>query len=218
MSVKVCNEFLKLQQTGEFLVRWIKLVWFLIRPLKGALEFEDPEAPDNIDLINNMDLGLHPTYKNFDAIAQLMQSGGTDPSSLDFDKISQALFEYLRALNLTQESFASPNGDPTVDSFDCASSFAGPMGPFGDDCELGSLATSAAARRCFNKEALVAQQLKRQKEEKLNYLLMHRWDPRWLRSMRTNCCIPFAILAFIFLVLTNLSSNWIRFDSNCLFY
>lgn len=164
------------------------------------------QAPidDDFDLINHIDLTMHPTYKNFEVIAQL-QNKMDDNNKFDLDKISQALYEYLRSLNITQESISLNQGVDNflAESFDCGSS-----GQFFDDNE------SLNNMRRFNKENLLAQQAKKRKEDKLNYLLSHRWDPKWLKSMRTTFCIPFAILALIFLIFTNVNSNWIRFDSN----
>ena len=178
------------------------------------MEFEDGE--DHMDLLNNIDLGLHPTYKNFDLISHLVQESGGNEKDLDFDKISDTLFEYLRALNITQESVNAGGGsDLAGDSFDGASI---PYSAGGDECDVAAAAL-AARRFNSNRDAMLAQQLKRRKEEKLNYLLTHRWDPKWLRSMRTNFCIPFALIALIFLLFTHLNANWIRFPSNfCLFY
>lgn len=164
---------------------------------------------------------MHPTYKNFDAIAQLIQSNNSDTNSFEFEKISQAMYEYLRTLNITQESFSGLGLclDPTSESFDGASSVMGygvAGGPVGvsvlfDDGEIPCL---NQVRHCLNKEAYFIQKQKQRKEEKLNYLINHRWDPQWLRSMRSRCCIPFTIIALIFLIFTNFNSNWIRFDSN----
>lgn len=147
-----------------------------------------------------------------------------DPSQpFDFDKINQAMFEYLRALNITQEDFIGVAEfgplTSTGDSFECASSGIGiGGGGSGIDLELGQ--GSGGSRPGFaNRDVLaLQQQIKRRKEEKLNYLLTHRWDPKWLRSTRTSCCIPFAIVALILLVFTNLSSNWVRLDSNYFLY
>lgn len=191
MSARICNEFIRMQKSG-------------------LLESDDPDALDNLDLLKKIDLSMHPTYKNFDIIAQLMQIKGGDTSSFDFEKISQAMYEYLRTLNITQESFL----DPTSDSLDGASSLIGVGATVGinlfDDGDLSSLGN---VRHCLNKETLLAQQLRRRKEEKLNFLITHRWDPQWLRSLRTNFCIPFAIFSLILLIFTNLNTNWIRFDN-----
>lgn len=176
----------------------------------NALEYDDSEITDNTDLLENIDLSMHPTYKNFDSIAQLMQLSRADPNSFDFDKISQAMYEYLRALNITQEKISGIG--LVADSFDGANS--NPINGGGeeglDDNYLTNLGNN---RNCLKKDTIHSQQLKRRKEERLNYLITHRWDPQWLRSLRTNFCIPFAILALIFLIFTHLNSNWIRFDS-----
>lgn len=153
---------------------------------------------------------MHPTYKNFDSIAQLMQPSRTDPNSFDFDKISQAMYEYLRALNITQEQLSGLG--IVADSFDGGANSNAISGGGEDALDNNNYLTSLANTR-LKKETIHAQQLKRRKEEKLNYLISHRWDPQWLRSLRTNFCIPFAILALICLIFTHLNSNWIRFDS-----
>lgn len=65
-----------------------------------------------------------------------------------------------------------------------------------------------------NNYMLKQESIKKKREEKLSYILAHRWDPRWLKSIRNTYCIPFAIVTLIFLIFTNVSSNWIRFDGN----
>ncbi|CAF0717294.1 unnamed protein product [Brachionus calyciflorus] len=59
---------------------------------------------------------------------------------------------------------------------------------------------------------LKKESMKRKREEKINFVLNHKWDPKWLKMIRSRCCLPFTILALIMLIYTNLSSSWIKFD------
>lgn len=58
---------------------------------------------------------------------------------------------------------------------------------------------------------LKKESMKRKKEEKINYILAHRWDPSWLKLIRNRYCLPFVVISLIILIFTISSSNWIRF-------
>lgn len=58
---------------------------------------------------------------------------------------------------------------------------------------------------------LKKESMKLKKEERINYILTHRWDPGWLKLIRNRYCFPFVVISFIILIFTMTSSNWIRF-------
>lgn len=61
---------------------------------------------------------------------------------------------------------------------------------------------------------LKKESMKRKREERINYVMTHRWDPNWLKIIRNRYCLPFVLISLIILIFTITSSNWIRLGSH----
>ncbi len=45
-----------------------------------------------------------------------------------------------------------------------------------------------------------------------------RWEPKWLRKIRNIFSIPIAIVTLVFLIISNVDSNWVNLESNLLLF
>ena len=45
-----------------------------------------------------------------------------------------------------------------------------------------------------------------------------RWEPKWLRKIRNIFSIPIAIVTLVFLIISNVDSNWVNLESNLLIF
>lgn len=137
----------------------------------------------------------NPTYNNFNFLNSLQTDSEGKPL-FDINEISQALLEYMQTQNL---GLANP--EVVLDVPNNVSNHV-------------AKTSSETYNKFSNASHLQRKNTTVKKEENLNYLLTHRWDPKWLKTLRRTCCIPFAILTLVFLIFTNISSNWIKFEDN----
>jgi hypothetical protein len=144
-----------------------------------------------IDFLNNIDLSNSPTYKNFQLLMNSNELDSNGKQIIDINQISEALLEYLEMDSM----MISLNN---IENFNNATL----------KTEKGNI------MRCndTNQHKNDIQKINKKKEEKLNFLFTHRWDPDWLRSSRNGLCIPFALVSLICLIFTTFSTNWICFQ------
>ena len=184
MSSDICNEFIKIHKLYQSDNNMSAL-----DELK-ALEID----PNN------------PTYSNFANLLGKLQA--KDPEikqGLDLGEISDVLLEFLQ-LNQAQNNGAL--NDEYMESFGeymC------------QNLEMKRVKNSkSTASFAVSKFQSVGKHLmdetNRKQEADLNYALHHRWDPKWLKTIRKTLCIPFTFTTLIFLLLSNISSNWIKLE------
>ena len=182
MSSEICNEFIKIHRIHQNDVS-------ALDELK-ALEID----PNN------------PTYSNFANLLGKLQA--KDPEikhGLDLAEISEVLLEYL------QVNQAQNNGVLNIDNMESFGEF------MSQNLEMKRVKNSrSTASFAVSKFQSVGKHLmnetNRKQEADLHHALHHRWDPKWLKTMRKTLCIPFTFTTLIFLLLSNISSNWIKLD------
>ena len=186
LSTEICNEFLKIHKLCQ-------------NELSALDELKAHETADS----NN------PTYSNFANLLSNLQAG-SDPDSnrttgIELGEISDVLLEYLQ---VQQQHTKHAGATISLDN----------MESFGEFMHAHMNAAHDKARPSYatTKFQSVGKHLmdesNRKQEENLNYALSHRWDPKWLKTMRKTLCIPFAFITLIFLLFSNISSNWIKFE------
>lgn len=182
MSSEICNEFIKLHKMHQNEVS-------ALDELK-ALEID----PNN------------PTYSNFANLLDKLQA--KDPEikyGLDLAEISEVLLEYL------QVNQAQNDGILNMDNMESFGEF------MSQSLEMKRVknsksTTSLAVSKFQSVGKHLMNETNRKQEADLNYALHHRWDPKWLKTIRKTLCIPFTFTTLVFLLLSNISSNWIKLD------
>jgi len=182
LSSEICNEFIKLHKMHQNEVS-------ALDELK-ALEID----PNN------------PTYSNFANLLDKLQA--KDPEikyGLDLAEISEVLLEYL------QVNQAQNDGILNMDNMESFGEF------MSQSLEMKRVknsksTTSLAVSKFQSVGKHLMNETNRKQEADLNYALHHRWDPKWLKTIRKTLCIPFTFTTLVFLLLSNISSNWIKLD------
>ena len=148
----------------------------------------------------------NPTYSNFANLLSSLQASHEAKSGFDLAEVSDALLEYLQ---LQQ----SRNNDGQID-YENIESFEEFMTQRLETKRLkrSKSSSSVAVSKFQSVGKHLMDETNRKQEASLNYALSHRWDPKWLKTMRKKMCIPFTFTTLIFLLLSNVSSNWIKLE------
>lgn len=144
----------------------------------------------------------HPSYKNFQLLSTLKDMNPEEYKNCDMNQIRAALMQYVQV------------NSPQMDGTDTSQLLS-----VTNSMILGAGATSQPSTTNANssisqlkRQNMLMQQSNRKKEERLNYLFTHRWDPDWLRKARNTLSIPVTILTFACLIFAIVNANWVRLE------
>ena len=158
-----------------------------------------------VDMDANLSAALvNPTYKNFNMISDFFKTNPLGNDSTDADRnaeITQLVLDYLQTHDITHK-------EDDADTFeqDLLKSIL--------DKHLNK---TRPVKGDTDKPASSLPIMQTQKGLKIKHgtdynRVYYRWDPRWLRTFRKRLCIPVAIITLLFLLFTNVNSNWIYVD------
>ena len=158
-----------------------------------------------VDMDANLSAALvNPTYKNFNMISDFFKTNPLGNDSTDAGRnaeITQLVLDYLRTHDITHKQ-----GDEDTFEQDLLKSIL--------DKHLDK---TRSLKGDTDKPASSLPSMHTQKSLRIKHgtdynRVYYRWDPRWLRTFRKRLCIPVAIITLLFLLFTNVNSNWIYVD------
>ncbi len=140
---------------------------------------------------------------HFNMLSKFINIDNAD-NKVDMNEIGQALLEFIQSqnlpLNILNNDTPINKQNLTVNTSRLAT--ANKNNNYNDFCNKNA-----------SKNALLTNNSVRRREHLRREYSRHRWDPKWLKSVRLYVCLPLSMLTFVFLLFTTISSSWIHFGS-----
>jgi hypothetical protein len=141
----------------------------------------------SVDVCNEF-IRLHNIHK-----ADSHNFSDSQTSQIEMNDISQALIEFLKSNNLTEDNqFLTELKQVNIN--------LNPLSQQSLDYRKASHLAQVQGRKSNRRS--------RQKFDSIRY----KWNPRWLRLLRKTTCLPVALITLFLLIFTNISSNWIYIE------